>query len=184
MNRCGCNPVPEPFEYTIKENSRKKIRGDFKELFPLEIDLDELKEKLICEFEEILDKLECGLHPDLEPLLENLSWIYIKEKIFADNAIYIPPTNYIGFAGEDLNELNLESLTKRHQENIRMEEIIKNKVYGNHLWIVSPYVLHKVSTNENFTYEVKMNSIAYKDGLHYYRSNSKVDVCKLTYYIK
>jgi hypothetical protein len=29
-----------------------------------------------------------------------------------------------------------------------------------------------------------MNSVAYIDGLHYYRSNSKVDVCKLTYYIK
>ena len=88
MNRCGCNPTPEPFEYTIKQKTGKIRNGDFRQLFPIEIDVDELKEKLICEFEEILDKLECGLHPDLEFLLEDLSWIYIKEKIFENNAIH------------------------------------------------------------------------------------------------
>lgn len=184
MNRCGCNPISEPFEYSLNPNLKRTNNYKFNELFPIQIDREKLKDKLICEFEEILDKLECGLHPDLEPLLEDLSWLYIKEKIFAGNAIYIPPTNYVGFAGENLEELNLESLTKRHQENIRMEEIIKNEIYGSHLWVVSPYALHKVSTDESFVYEVKMNSIAYIDGLHYYRSNSKVDVCKLTYYIK
>lgn len=184
MNRCGCNPVPEPFEYTIKENSRKKINGDFKELFPIEIDLDELKEKLICEFEEILDKLECGLRPDLEFILRDLSWIYIKEKIFENNAIYIPPANYIGYADENIDDLDLNSLMLRYQENLKMTEIIQNKVWGYHLWVVSPYALHKVATDENFTFEVKMNPVAYKNGLHYYRSNSKVDICTLTYYIK
>lgn len=184
MNRCGCNPVPKPFEYTIEENSRKKIRGDFKELFPIEINLDKLKEKLICEFEETLDKLECGLHPDLEFLLQDISWIYIKEKIFENNVINVLPSNYIGFGVENINELNLNSLIIRHQENIKMTEIVRNEIKGNHLWIVSPYVLHKVATDENFTLEVKMNPVAYKDGLHYYRSNSKVDICNLTYYIK
>ena len=184
MNRCGCNPTPEPFEYTIKQKTGKIRNGDFRQLFPIEIDVDELKEKLICEFEEILDKLECGLHPDLEFLLEDLSWIYIKEKIFENNAIYLPPVNYIGFGDENINDLNLNSLTKRYQENIRMTEIIKNKVWGYHLWIVSPYALHKVATDENFSFEVKMVPVAYRNGLHYYRSSSKVDICNLTYYIK
>ncbi len=184
MNRCGCNPTPEPFEYTIKQKTGKIRNGDFRQLFPIEIDVDELKEKLICEFEEILDKLECGLHPDLEFLLEDLSWIYIKEKIFENNAIYLPPVNYIGFGDENINDLDLNSLTKRHQENIRMTEIIKNKVWGYHLWIVSPYALHKVATDENFSFEVKMVPVAYRNGLHYYRSSSKVDICNLTYYIK
>lgn len=184
MNRCGCNPVSEPFEYTIKQNLGKKANGNFKELFPLEVNLDELKENLICEFEEILDKLECGLHPDLEFLLRDISQIYIKEKIFENNAIYIPPANYIGFGVEDINEINLESLTVRYQENIEMEEIIENKVWGSHLWVISPYALHKVATDEHFSFEVKMNAVAYVNGLHYYRSNSKVDLCNLTYYIK
>ena len=184
MNRCGCNPTPEPFEYTIKQKTGKIRNGDFRQLFPIEIDVDELKEKLICEFEEILDKLECGLHPDLEFLLEDLSWIYIKEKIFENNAIYLPPVNYIGFGDENINDLNLNSLTKRYQENIRMTEIIKNKVWGYHLWIVSPYALHKVATDENFSFEVKMVPVAYRNGLHYYRSSPKVDICNLTYYIK
>ena len=184
MNRCGCNPVPEPFEYPIDKNLGKRIQKKFTEFFPLEVDLDKLKEKLICEFKEILDKLECGLHPDLEFLLQYLSFIYIKEKIFENNAVYVPPATYIGFADEDINELNLDLLTVRYQENIKMTEIVNNRKWGNHLWIISPYALHKVATDENFTFEVKMNAVAYKNGLHYYRSNSKVDICKLTYYIK
>lgn len=183
MNRCGCNPIPEPFEYPL-QNLGIKVKGKFKELFPLEPDLDKLKEKLICEFEEILNKLECGLHPDLEFFLQDLSWIYIKEKIFEDNAIYYPPKTYIGFGTENIDELNLNSLIVRYQENIRMTEIVPNDTWGYHLWIVSPFALHKVATDENFSFEVKMNAVAYKNGLHYYRSNSKVDICNLTYYIK
>ena len=80
MNRCGCNPIQEPFEYSLNPNLKRTNNYKFNELFPIQIDRDKLKDKLICEFEEILDKLECGLHPDLEPLLEDLSWIYIKEK--------------------------------------------------------------------------------------------------------
>lgn len=183
MNRCGCNPIPEPFEYPIT-GPIKRTKEKFGELFPLEPDLNKLKEKLICEFNEILNKLECGSQPDLEFFLQDLSWIYIKEKIFEDNVIYYPPKTYIGFGTENINDLNLNSLIVRYQETIKMTEVIPNDTWGNHLWIISPFALHKVATDENFSFEVKMNAVAYRDGLHYYRSNSKVDVCNLTYYIK
>lgn len=185
MNRCGCNPIPEPFEYRL-QNPPVNIKRKFGELFPIEPNIEELKDKLICEFEDILNKLECGIPiEDLEFLLQDLSWIYIKEKIFEDmDSLYTPPITYIGFGSENINDLNIGLFIKRYQEHIRMEETVQNEIFGNHLWIISPFALHKVATDKNFTFEVKMNPVAYKDGLHYYRSNSKVDVCNLTYYIK
>jgi len=82
MNRCGCNPVPEPFEFKIPE--KVKVVKDVKfprlpELFPLVNDLRELKNKIICEYLEIIDNLECGIRPDLEFLLEEISLVEIEE---------------------------------------------------------------------------------------------------------
>lgn len=36
----------------------------------------ELKQKIICEFQDILQKLNCGIQPDLEFLLEEISVVY------------------------------------------------------------------------------------------------------------
>lgn len=79
MNRCGCNPVLEPIEYKI-DNSTVNIKNlQLPELFPIQNDLQELKNKIIEEYFTILDKLECGIHPDLEFLLEEISLVEIRE---------------------------------------------------------------------------------------------------------
>lgn len=41
------------------------------------IDDIELKKKIICEYNKIIDQLECGKHPDLEEILEEMSLIEI-----------------------------------------------------------------------------------------------------------
>ena len=41
--------------------------------------LQELKEKVICEYFKIINQLECGTQPDLEFLLEEISLIDIQE---------------------------------------------------------------------------------------------------------
>jgi hypothetical protein len=41
--------------------------------------LQELKNKIICEFLGIIDNLECGIRPDLEFLLEEISLVEIEE---------------------------------------------------------------------------------------------------------
>ena len=77
-NRCGCNPVSEPFEFQIQDNiitHNEHIR----ELFPLVNDINELKNKVICEYNNIINKLECGIQLDLEFLLEEISLIDILE---------------------------------------------------------------------------------------------------------
>ena len=81
MNRCGCNPIPEPFEFEITDfNNLKTFKSPLsKELFPLVNDLRELKDKIICEYLQIIDNLECGIKPDLGFLLEQISLVEIME---------------------------------------------------------------------------------------------------------
>lgn len=76
-NNCGCNNViNEPIEFEIPDifnsdyyhipnylNSPKNIQ--------------ELKQKIICEYYQIINKLECGIQPDLEFLLEEISLVEI-----------------------------------------------------------------------------------------------------------
>lgn len=77
-NRCGCNPVSEPFEFQIQDNIITR-NEHIRELFPLVNDINELKNKVICEYNNIINKLECGIQLDLEFLLEEISLIDILE---------------------------------------------------------------------------------------------------------
>lgn len=74
-----CNPIQEPFEFSIPCD--KSIYGNtkFPELFPLEHNICELKEKIIYEYLDIINKLECGIQEDLEFLLEEISLVDIME---------------------------------------------------------------------------------------------------------
>lgn len=78
MKSCRCNPVQEPFEFPIIEKNinLKLCVEDYSE----PCDLCELKEKIICDFQSIIRKLECGIQPDLEFLLEEISIVYIYEE--------------------------------------------------------------------------------------------------------
>lgn len=189
MNRCGCNPRQDPFEFSLEDS--KGLTGSkfkFKKLFPYIQDTEKLKEKIICEYMEILDKLECGIQLDLESLLQKISYVYIYggDYLNEKNFIYIPPITYIGFSLEkDFNKVDTSTLIERHlSSSIETVEKINNELYGSYLWIISPYPLTKVATDEGFTFEVKMLPVGYKNDTHYYRSSSKVDLCNLTYYIK
>ena len=79
MNRCGCNPIQEPFEFPITGNSLGSYTGKLQELFPITNDICELKDKIICEYLGIIDKLECGIQTNLEFLLEEISLVDILE---------------------------------------------------------------------------------------------------------
>lgn len=79
-NDCGCNNVStRPFEFQISENSliNHKQYPDLIQI-PYEDRLCELKEKAICNYTDILDQLDCGIQPDLEFLLEEISLIDIE----------------------------------------------------------------------------------------------------------
>lgn len=78
-----CNPIQEPFEFEISDNSYINnvvdISFDGKCCCCSDNSLYELKQKVICEFQQIIDQLECGIQPDLELLLQEISLIYIHD---------------------------------------------------------------------------------------------------------
>ena len=78
MNRCGCNPIQEPFEYQIPDIYLNRHK-EYKELFPISNNIQKKKKKIICEYLGIIDKLECGIQLDLEFLLEEISLVDIIE---------------------------------------------------------------------------------------------------------
>lgn len=79
MNRCGCNQISEPFEFSIEDCNLGSNKIKLQELFPVVNDINELKNKIIQEYLEIIDKLECGIQLDLEFLLEEISLVDIIE---------------------------------------------------------------------------------------------------------
>ena len=77
MKQCGCNPIPEQFEFPIIDDNIKKYKFDFGTNSQ---DLCQLKYKIICDFQDVIKSLECGIQPDLELLLQEISLIYINDE--------------------------------------------------------------------------------------------------------
>lgn len=84
-----CSPVIINFEYEIgndiftPSNSSEQIK------LPIDpiTDIDKLKEKIICDYQLIITKLERGENPDLEFLLEEISAVDLEKLI--DNREFI-----------------------------------------------------------------------------------------------
>lgn len=75
--KCGCNPISEPFEFELKDIKPNYIKSDAE--LPNRTDYTQcLKEKIIQDYLNILNQLECGIKPDLEMLLEEISLIDMK----------------------------------------------------------------------------------------------------------
>ena len=107
------------------------------------------------------------------------------EEVTATTSVNFVLPTYIGFdVTDDSANLDLNTLSKRIKSNAQFSEAIQNVNAGSYLWIVSPFNVNKVATDEGFTYVVRMINVDYKDGLYYYRSSSAIDVSHLTYYIK
>lgn len=83
MNNCGCNPIQEKFEFPIIDienistiTNSSSLIDDYNPSCSNN-DICELKKKIVLEFKKILKQLECGIQPDLEFLLQEMSLVYI-----------------------------------------------------------------------------------------------------------
>lgn len=73
---CGCGQVPEPIEFDII--GTPSVYTDNSVILPNKTDNTCcLIEKIIQEYFDIINKLECGIQPDLENLLQEISLIEI-----------------------------------------------------------------------------------------------------------
>ena len=76
VNNCGCKSFEqEPLEYEILDS----LKYEIPKLLSKEIDTEELKRKIICEYLGIINNLECGSKPDLEFILEEISLVDIND---------------------------------------------------------------------------------------------------------
>lgn len=76
LTNCGCLQIDNTYKETeiaptIKTNIKLTIPNNHVG------EIQELKDKVICEFFKIIKQLECGIQPDLEFLLEEISLIDI-----------------------------------------------------------------------------------------------------------
>lgn len=148
---CGCN---DPTHHYIEFH----IRGSVENLFSPSIQLpekdsriDELKDKIICEYINIIDKLECGIQEDLRNLMEEISLLEINEESFGitySNTAILQTLNeedemiYTTFYGNsnspEVPELNQLSQTS----TLEFEDDIKDIYY----FILTPYKLIEANT--------------------------------------
>lgn len=79
MTGCGCSKVTnEQFEFKIRDCDKPQIYSNC-QLLPNtnDQDLDDLINKIICDFQKVIKQLECGIQPDIELILEEISLIYM-----------------------------------------------------------------------------------------------------------
>ena len=77
-NGCGCREVSQtPIEFKIQE--RPQVHIDTGPLLPNTNELDwcKLQTKIICDFQKLIKQLECGIQPDIEIILEQISLIFM-----------------------------------------------------------------------------------------------------------
>ena len=79
MKHCCCKNEPEQIEFPI-DSCFKDWEIYIDDYYPNIKNLCELKQKIILDFLNIVNKLECGIQPDLEFLLQEISIVYIKNE--------------------------------------------------------------------------------------------------------
>lgn len=79
---CGCSKISnEPYEFKIGDCDKPLTYSNYQiQLLPNENDEDwcRLTNKVIGDFLKVIKQLECGIQPDIEIILEEISLIYMR----------------------------------------------------------------------------------------------------------
>ena len=75
---CGCREISRtPIEFKIE--SCPQVHVNCGPLLPNtnDEDFDKLQNKIICDFKKVIKQLECGIQPDIEIILEEISLLFM-----------------------------------------------------------------------------------------------------------
>lgn len=167
--KCGCNPINEPFEFKICDASY--VNPSRIELpYGNDSDLCALRNKILSDYCDILNKLECGIQLDLEFILEKISIMDINNNCSFNSLkqIYQSDDNQQGCLGD---EYIIELIDKSHNE---LSKILKNKIgyvykdVDNKRYLgfsdVNAYNLYESTNNDNYilaTWDINNSGIGY-----------------------
>lgn len=148
---CGCN---DPTHHYIEFHIRGSVENPFSPSIQLpkkDSHIDELKDKIICEYINIIDKLECGIQEDLRNLMEEISLLEINEEFFGitySNTAILQTLNeedemiYTTFYGNS-NSPEVPELSQLSQiSTLEFEDYIEDIYY----FILTPYKLIEANT--------------------------------------
>lgn len=79
MTNCGCREIShDPIEFKIQD-CRPQVHINCGPLLPNtnELDWGKLQTKVICDFKDVIKQLECGIQPDIEIILEEISLLFM-----------------------------------------------------------------------------------------------------------
>lgn len=88
------------------------------------------------------------------------------------------------YIGVDSENPNISNMTKKILSGINTQETLTNSISGNYFWIISPYIVNKISTDTGGTFTVAYSLIKTENGFNYYRSVDQLDISTITYYIR
>lgn len=80
MTNCGCREIShDPIEFKIQDCCRPQVHINCGPLLPNTNELDwcRLQNKVICDFKDVIKQLECGIQPDIETILEEISLLFM-----------------------------------------------------------------------------------------------------------
>lgn len=148
---CGCNdPTHHYIEFHIHGHIDKTSSPSI-QLPKEDSHIDELKDKIICEYINIIDKLECGIQEDLRNLMEEISLLEINEESFGitySNTAILQTLNeedemiYTTFYGNS-NSPEVPELSQLSQTStLEFEDYIEDIYY----FILTPYKLVEANT--------------------------------------
>lgn len=150
--KCGCNPVNEPFEFKICDATY--INPSRIELpYGNDSDLCALRNKILSDYCDILNKLECGIQLDLELILEKISIMEMNNNCSFNSLkqIYQSNDNQSECLGD---EYIIELIDKSHRElsndlNQKIGYVYKDVDNKKYLGFASEYDYNTYSISES-----------------------------------
>lgn len=146
---CGCGDVPEPLEFKIYDKPIVVSKIDF--ILPNTTDKNDcLKEKIIQDYFDIINNLECGIQPELENILEEISliemnsnWNFaVSKKVFSsdddEDEDYLRRGKYLSeFESEEEKDKAIKNLGLDKVKHIivskaefdNLDEYVKDAIY-------------------------------------------------------
>lgn len=161
---CGCREISRtPIEFKIE--SCPQVHINCGPLLPNtnDEDFDKLRNKIICDFKKVIKQLECGIQPDIEIILEEISLLFmngcgynVAKKMYSTDI----EEDYFLRHNNFLSEFNTQEEKDQVLLNLGIYDKINNMVTENKL-------IEGLNTKIGFVVEIGEYYYGFASDIHY-----------------